>query len=113
MSKTRGLNIKLSSDHDGYLDWSEETSPLLESQDLVAAITQKEIFCTKKKLKTDRTNLKNLIFFNETDKYAIDFAGEKGASSWINALPLSRYNFNLNKSEFRDGIYLRYEWEPT
>ena len=25
----------------------------------------------------------------------------------------SRYNFNLNKSEFRDVIHLRYGWEPT
>ena len=32
---------------------------------------------------------------------------------WLNALPLSRYNFKLNKSEFRDGIYLGYGWEPT
>ena len=26
---------------------------------------------------------------------------------------MSRYNFNQNTSEFRDGIYLRYGWEPT
>ena len=48
---------------------------------------------------------------DETDKYAIDLASEKGASNWLNALPLNRYNFNLNKSEFRDGIYLRYGYE--
>ena len=59
------------------------------------------------KLKTHRTNRKktNLInSLNETDNYAIDLASEKGASNWLNALPLSRYNFNLNKSEFRDGL---------
>ena len=50
---------------------------------------------------------------DETDKYAIDLASEKRASNWLNALPLNGYNFNLNKSEFRDGIYLRYGWEPT
>ena len=51
--------------------------------------------------------------FDETDKYAIDLVSEKGASNWLNALPLNRFNFNLNKTEFRDGIYLRYRWEPT
>ena len=50
---------------------------------------------------------------DETDKYAIDLASKKGASNWLNALPLNRYNFNLNKSKFRDGIYLRFGWEPT
>ena len=38
-------------------------------------------------------------------------ASEKGTSNWLSALPVSRYN--LNKSEFSDGIYLRYGWEPT
>ena len=66
--------------------------------------------------KTKRTNRKNtnlINSLNETDKYAIDLASEKGASYRLNALPQSRYNFNLNKAEFRDGIYLRYGWEPT
>ena len=36
---------------------------------------------------------------------------EKGASSWLNALPLSKHGFNLTKTEFRDGIALRYTWE--
>ena len=31
----------------------------------------------------------------------------------LSALPLSRYNLNLNRSEFRIGIYFRYGWEPT
>ena len=115
--KMGGLNIKLPSDHESYLEWSKETSLVLESQDPITAVTQQEKICTEiKKLKTDRTNQKktNLInSLNETDKYAIDLASEKGASNWLNALPLSRYNFNLNKSEFRDGFYLRYGWEPS
>ena len=75
---------------------------VLESQDTVTAITQQEKICTKiKKLKTDGTNRKktNVInFLIETDKYAIDLASEKRASNWLNALSLSRYNFNLIKS---------------
>ena len=56
-----GLNIKLPSDHESYLEWSKETSLVLESQDPITAVTQQqqEKICTKiKKLKTDRTNLK-------------------------------------------------------
>ena len=82
--KIGGLNIKLRSDHESYLEWSKETSLVLESQDTVTAITQQEKICTKiKKLKTDRTNRKktNVIkFLIETDKYAIDLASEKRAS---------------------------------
>ena len=115
--KMGGLNIKLPSDHESYLEWSKETSLVLDSQDPVTAITQQEKICTKiKKLKSDRTKRKKTNLMNsldEADKYAIDLASENGASNWLNALPLNRYNFNLNKSEFRDGIYLRYGWEPT
>ena len=49
---------------------------------------------------------------SDSEKYALELACKKRASNWLNALPVSRYNFNLNKSEFRDGIYLRYGWEP-
>ncbi len=44
---------------------------------------------------------------------AIDLAEEKGASSWLNAMPLQEYGFNLHKSAFRDAITLRYGWMPA
>ena len=44
-------------------------------------------------------------------KYTIQLASEKGASSWLNALPLSKHGFDLTKTEFRDEIALRYTWE--
>ena len=44
-------------------------------------------------------------------KYTIQVASEKGASSWLNSLPLSKHGFDLTKTEFRDGIALRYTWE--
>ena len=49
----------------------------------------------------------------EDEKYAIKLAKEKGASCWLDALPLKKYHFDLTKSEFRDGIALRYGWEPV
>jgi len=33
---------------------------------------------------------------------------EPGASNWLSALPLEKHGFNLNKSEFRDALALRY-----
>ena len=37
-------------------------------------------------------------------------ASEKGASSWLSALPLKSLGYTLNKQEFRDAICLRYGW---
>ena len=45
--KMGGVNIKLQSDHESYLEWSKETSLVLESQDPVTAVTQQEKICTK------------------------------------------------------------------
>ena len=42
------------------------------------------------------------------NKRHIDQAKEPGASSWLSALPLEKFNFNMNKSEFRDAVALRY-----
>ena len=40
--KIGGFNIKLPSDHGSYLEWSKETSLVLESQDPITAVTQQE-----------------------------------------------------------------------
>ena len=39
-------------------------------------------------------------------------ASEKGASSWLTTIPLSKYGFNLHKQAFRDALSLRYGWTP-
>lgn len=42
----------------------------------------------------------------------MDLAKEKGASLWLEALPIKEHQFNLSKGEFRDGLCLRYGWTP-
>ena len=37
-------------------------------------------------------------------------AKEKGASSWLSALPIQRLGYAINKQEFRDAVCLRYGW---
>ena len=34
---------------------------------------------------------------------------DKGASSWLNAMPLADKGLALNKQEFRDSLRLRYD----
>ena len=43
-------------------------------------------------------------------KRLLECAQEKGASSWLSALPLKRLGYTLNKQEFRDALCLRYGW---
>ena len=43
---------------------------------------------------------------------SMTLAQEKGASHWLNVLPLERHGFSLHKEAFRDGICLRYGWRP-
>ena len=35
---------------------------------------------------------------------------EKGASTWLTALPIDKHGFSLHKSAFRDALSLRYDW---
>ena len=42
---------------------------------------------------------------------AVDLATQKGASSWLTVLPIRDMNFDLNNSEFRDAVKLRYDWD--
>ena len=40
-------------------------------------------------------------------------ASEKGASSWLTALPIADHGFALPKGAFRDALCLRYGWPVT
>ena len=44
---------------------------------------------------------------------AVTLASEKGASSWLSALPLREYGFALHKTAFHDALALRYGWLPS
>ena len=50
-------------------------------------------------------------FLNEKQKRCLILAQEKGAGSWLTALPVKAYGYTLNKQEFRDSISLRYDWK--
>jgi hypothetical protein len=45
---------------------------------------------------------------SDLEKLQLDLAAEKGASSWLTALPLKSFGFLLNKQEFSDAICIRY-----
>ena len=48
---------------------------------------------------------------DEEGKKLVECAKERGASSWLSALPLKKLGYTLNKQEFRDAIHLRYGWK--
>ena len=48
---------------------------------------------------------------DEKEQFIVALASEKRSSNWLNALPLKKYGFNMNKSKFRDGLCLRYQWD--
>ena len=45
-------------------------------------------------------------------KRAMQVSTEKGASSWLIALPIAEHGFALHKGAFRDALCLRYGWRP-
>ena len=44
---------------------------------------------------------------------AMGLPQERGASSWLTALPLASHGFSLSKGEFRDALCMRYGWTPA
>ena len=46
-------------------------------------------------------------------KRAMELGSEKGASSWLSALPVEEPGLTLHKGDFRDALCLRYGWQPT
>ena len=48
----------------------------------------------------------------ETLRASVKIAIEKGASSWVTALPSYDHGTVLHKGEFVDSLYIRYGWTP-
>ena len=46
-------------------------------------------------------------------QHSMSLVQEKGASSWLTALPVEEFGFALHKGAFRDVLALRYGWCPT
>jgi hypothetical protein len=44
-------------------------------------------------------------------KRAIEIARQKGASSWVTAMPTEEHETVLHKKDFVDAIYIRYGWQ--
>ncbi len=54
---------------------------------------------------------KELEGTNTCTRRSLQLAQEKGAGSWLTALPIQSLGYTLNKEEFRDSIRLRYGWQ--
>ena len=79
----------------------------LKQQQIILEIKKKKELAIKSKW----TRIKSEL--NKKEIRPLDSASEKSTSSWLNAMPMKRYHFDLTKSEFRDGIALRYGWVPV
>ena len=68
----------------------------------------------RKKRSDSMTELQAVRDQLDVDKVRLlDVAGERGASVWLSALPLSHHGFDLHKSSFRDAVCIRYGWQPN
>ena len=65
--------------------------------------TEKEI-----EIKNEFETISQMV--DEKTKKLLLCAQEKGASSWLSALPIKKLGYSLNKREFRDAVSLRYGW---
>ena len=67
--------------------------------------------CRRMNQQEEASNLKESI--STTLQKSMDLAAEKGASSWLTAIPIEEHGFTLHKQAFKDALCIRYSWEPT
>ena len=83
---------------------SHETPDDADVRGLTYSVRREKDDDIKEKLEQLKTSLPRRT------RTAVDLASEKGASSWLTAIPLKDMNFNLSKRELRDALRLRYDW---
>ena len=63
----------------------------------------------EKRLTQEYENIQTLV--DADMKRSLELAREKGAGSWLTALPIQALGYALNRQEFRDSLCLRYGWK--
>ena len=71
-------------------------------QQIKSQFLNKKLLTTKPKCDSIHANLP------ESLKPVVEQACDKGASGWLNTLPLEEQNLDLNKEELKDTVRLRY-----
>ena len=78
------------------------------------AMSQLKLQCTRQKeeeYKSLASSVRNQLPADRLRLFEV--ANERGASTWLTALPLKEFGFDLHKEEFRDALCLRYGWRPS
>eukprot|EP00731_Ephydatia_muelleri_P021876 Em0014g467a len=78
----------------------------------IQQLEEKNLARNQRKAKETASVTEVQVILSAKQKRSVEIASEKGASSWLNALPIARHGFALHKSAFRDAICLRYGWQP-
>ena len=113
-SREGRLNVKEHLDYETEYSASLTACAPLEGENLANAhLTQDRITHDQRtaRLKKIRSSQDFMESLQTEQRLVIEMALEKGASNWLTALPLKRYCFTLTKSEFRDGVCIRYNIE--
>ena len=115
-----GISNPIEMAPDQYQASKDVTKPLVQAclqgkgyEDKIIEEQLKAKRCLKERKMTKSSKV-NEVMLSSThlQKRCLEMAQEKGASSWLNALPIKENGFALHKSEFRDALSLRYNWSP-
>ena len=93
---------------------SDQLAKLIIAQSSVLTLDEQEMCSTRSSVKSSRsTRIKNIADsldqrLSPEQLRTVTLAHDKGASGWLNVLPLEDEGYVLNKEEFRDALALRY-----
>ena len=78
----------------------------------IQQLEEKNLTCNQRKAMETASVTELLAILPAKQKRSVEIASKKGASSWLNALPIAGHGFALHKSAFGDAICLCYGWQP-
>ena len=93
------------------------TNLICQQKTDITQLDKEKVIERKQELRNENENeIKNEFqivsqMVDEKTKKLLLCAQEKGASSWLSALPIKKLGYSLNKREFRDAVSLRYGWQ--
>jgi len=89
----------------------KSSTSVLNVHDETLAIKQ-DVHRTNRKLMSDKFDA-TYTQLTTSLKKCVDMAREKGASSWLSAIPIRKHGYALHKCAFTDAICFRYGWRPA